>query len=93
MFARGSRYADLTPAIFVQANGRRVPYVPLRTIPADLPVQSAHVVTDIDRLDLLANDAYADPTQFWRLCDANRGTWPDDLLSVPGRLLRVPVSR
>jgi hypothetical protein len=93
MFARGSRYANLPTAVHTAPDGSQVRYVPLRTIRTDVPVQDVHVVADGDRFDLVAFAAYADPTQFWRICDGNRGMWPDDLLAVAGRALLVPAPR
>jgi hypothetical protein len=49
-----------------------------------------HTVVQEDRLDLLSATFYTDPTQFWRICDANLAMRPDDLVQVSVRLL-IPV--
>ena len=33
-----------------------------------------------ERLDHIAWQHYRDPERYWRICDANRALWPDDLL-------------
>ena len=34
---------------------------------------------------------FRDAERFWRICDANRATWPDDLLEEAA-ILRIPAS-
>ena len=43
----------------------------LRILP-DPPPADLHAVTQGDRLDRVADDAFGDPEQSWRICDANR---------------------
>jgi hypothetical protein len=92
MFTQRSRYATVPDAVHEDPDGRRIPHKQLRRIPAEAPVHEAHVVDEGDRFDLVAFAHYGDPEQFWRICDANRGMWPDDLLAAPGRQLVVPVA-
>jgi hypothetical protein len=52
----------------------------------------AVVVTDSDRLDLLAWRYYRDPTLFWRICDASDELDPFHLLA-PGSRVPIPPGR
>jgi hypothetical protein len=47
-------------------------------------------VTQGDRLDRVAADAFGDPEQSWRICDANAALDPDELVSEVGRRLVIP---
>jgi hypothetical protein len=80
MFAKGSRYRNLTQSSPVNGRGGRLRGTDLRLIePA--PGQFLHTVRDRDRLDLLAYKYYADPTRWWQICDANpQFAFPNDLL-------------
>ena len=46
---------------------------------------------DDERLDHIAWQHYRDAERFWRICDANRALWPDDLLEEAA-ILRIPPS-
>jgi hypothetical protein len=87
---KGSRYAAVPQATRVDERGREVRYVRVRLIPETRAV-AGHRVLAHDRLDLLAHRYYRDPERFWRICDANRALWPDDLL-VEGEILGIPPS-
>jgi hypothetical protein len=96
MFDPTSRYAHL-PVMRHRAAGTEpdeaVAYVGRRFIPgADehQPV-AALVVRASDRVDHLATTAYGEPTQFWRLADANGVRRPDELTEEVGRTVVVPA--
>jgi hypothetical protein len=89
VFARGSRYGGGPEAIHDEGGGRPVRYKLLRPIP-DPPPSGLHAVTQGDRLDRVAADAFGDPEQSWRICDANRAFDPDDLVRETGRRLVIP---
>jgi hypothetical protein len=89
MFEPTSRYEGVPEAVYEAADGRPIPYKLLRLAP-ELPAIQGVAVAPGDRLDLLAFRLYGDPTQYWRLCDANRALWPPDLVAEPGRRLLVP---
>ena len=61
--------------------------------PSSLPTLVEHPVSRGDRLDLVTARYLGDPTQFWRVCDANLVLHPDELTAPEriGELLRVPV--
>jgi len=91
MFFKGSRYERVKSAKMVDLKGREIRYMKIRFTP-DTPANVGHVVAQGDRLDNLANRYLHNPEKFWRICDANQAMWPDDLLSVPGRMIRMPPS-
>jgi hypothetical protein len=61
--------------------------------PSSLRLLAEHMVAQGDRLDLVAAMYFGDPTQFWRITDANVCVHPDDLLSEDriGDRIRIPV--
>lgn len=71
MFDKDSRYAKLALKEYTDDAGRKISYVARRIIrPPETPVASIKVQPG-DRLDLIADRAYGDPRQFWRVADAN----------------------
>ena len=99
MFEPTSRYFDLPLAelsvLARDGETRRVRYVTRRLIPsmADagrVPLVG-HVVIEGDRLDVVTARYLADPTQFWRVCDANGAIRPDELTEVPGRVITIAL--
>jgi hypothetical protein len=61
--------------------------------PDTLATLGEHVVVHGDRLDLIAASALGDPTQFWRICDANPTIHPEELTAEDriGSTVRIPV--
>ncbi len=51
--------------------------------------QEQHMVAPGERLDHIAQRFMADPTQWWRIADANAALWPGDLAGE-GRRLHIP---
>ncbi len=92
MFDPTSRYYNLEDDSFTRADGQEVRYVRRRFCPPGeaLPTLVEVVVTDGDRLDLLTARSLGDPTQFWRVADANNALNPFDLTKEAGRFIRVP---
>ena len=89
MIDRDSRYAKCEVLRKRGANGREVAWLDRRII-ADQPRILAHArVEDGDRLDLIANRAYGDARQSWRVMDANPDPEPLALADQPGRRLRL----
>jgi hypothetical protein len=89
MFFKGSRYLGVQDAQLTDGAGRTIRYKKVRFI-APVTGRLGHIVAETDRLDLIANRYYRDPLEFWRICDGNRAMFPPDLVSVPGRVLRIP---
>jgi hypothetical protein len=93
VFAHTSRYYALETAALVAEGGRVLAYKRRRFLPPgdQLPLLALVLVTEGDRLDLIATRTLGDPEQFWRVADANDALDPFELTATPGRTLRVPV--
>jgi hypothetical protein len=91
VFDPSSRYAGLPTAEHRTASGRTVVHVRRRLLPpvATLTPLARVVVTEGDRLDLVAARTLGDPLQWWRIADANQGVDPAELVATPGRILWV----
>jgi nucleoid-associated protein YgaU len=89
-FFRGSRYERVGEAELTRPDGRIVRYKQTRFIPPT-PSYAEHVVRDGDRLDLLAAVVLGDPERFWLICDANRATWPAEIVSRTGDVIGIPL--
>ncbi|MBN1204052.1 MAG: LysM domain-containing protein [Myxococcaceae bacterium] len=98
MFDPTSRYASLEVATArvtdARGESREVRYVRRRFLPSgDSQVSLAeHLLAQGERLDHLAARYLNDPTQFWRLCDANGVLHPDELLERVGQSIRVATT-
>ena len=92
-FPATSRYYAVPTASYTTANGKQIAYLTRRFCPRgqSLPRLSRQTVQHDERLDQLTARALGDPTQFWRVADANNAMDPFDLVDTPGRTLRVPV--
>jgi len=91
MFFKGSRYENVATDTFTDASGHAIKFKRIRFIP-DTPAQLALIVNQGERLDHIAQRIYQDPELFWRICDANLALRPDDLVSQPGRAIKIPPS-
>jgi nucleoid-associated protein YgaU len=89
MISRKSRYAAVEQVKITDGNGREIPYLSVRFIPAT-GARVLHSVNQGERLDHIAHRYYKDPERFWRICDANEAMWPDELVEQPGRKLLIP---
>ena len=96
MFDSTSRYYNLeTVKMTVTASHgqpRALAYKRRRFLP---PADGAatlveHAVTEGDRLDNVTALYLNDPTQFWRVCDANNVLGPEELEEV-GRVIRIAL--
>jgi hypothetical protein len=90
MFFKGSRYEKTPEATTADASGRTIRYKMTRFIP-DTAAVVGHRVLNGERLDQIAWQHFRDPERFWRICDANRALWPDDLLEEAA-ILRIPAA-
>lgn len=90
MFFKGSRYEKVPDASLVDPTGRETRYKTTRFI-ADPAAIVGHRVVGNERLDHISWRHFRDAERFWRICDANRALWPDDLLEEAA-LLRIPPS-
>jgi hypothetical protein len=88
MFLPRSRYAKVATVTTRLATGEEVLALKLRRpVPAD---GAPRTVLAGDRLDILAQQAFGEPTWFWHIADANSALDSRELLAVPGDTLRVP---
>jgi hypothetical protein len=53
----------------------------------------SHALVQGERLDHLAARYLGDPTQFWRICDANGVLRPEELVEEPDRRIDIPLPR
>jgi hypothetical protein len=97
MFDPRSRYAQVADAeiTVVTADGepRTIRFKRRRFPPAPeaQTVVAQHRVKQGDRLDNLTAVYLGDPTQFWRLCDANLVFAPSELTETLGRYIRIAI--
>jgi len=90
MFFKGSRYEKVPEATLTDASGRVICYKCTRFI-VDPVAIAGHRVLKGERLDQIAWQQFRDAERFWRICDANRALWPDDLLQEAA-VIRIPPS-
>lgn len=91
LFAPNSRYQGIETSTLTTPDGRTIAYVRRRFCPqpAQLAQIQTHVVTEGERLDVIAARYFNDPQLFWRVCDANGAMRPEDLTATLGRELRI----
>ena len=91
MFFPNSRYENTQDYSPVDGRGNKYKVKKIRFIPQQEPVDSS-TIKELDRLDHLSDLFYANPTAFWRMCDANGIMFPNDLLDV-GKKITIPKER
>jgi hypothetical protein len=89
MFFKGSRYAKVETTSLIDDRKRERKYKKVRFIPDTTP-RYGYAVAAGDRLDNVSFAVFRDPERFWRICDANRTMWPDELTDRPGRVIGIP---
>jgi hypothetical protein len=92
-FLPSSRYSGIETGTFTTNDGRVLAYLRRRFIPPPDSFQLLveHVVSDGDRLDLIAATYLGDPEQFWQLCDANVAMDPEELTATVGQVIRITL--
>lgn len=90
-FAPSSRYHGAPLKLARLPDGRQVRYVPRRLTPRREAIQvtSVHTLTNVDRLDLLAARYFGDPTQGWKILDANGVLSARDALGPVGARVAI----
>jgi hypothetical protein len=93
LFAANSRYAGIDTATLSLPQGKTIIYLTRRFLPPAERFQllQEHTVTQGERLDNITAKYMADPTLFWRLCDANNAMRPEELTETIGRKLRITL--
>ena len=92
-FSPTSRYYNLDTLQLVTPDGRMLGYVERRFVPPpeNFALLQTYVVVQGDRIDNVTARFLTDPTQYWRICDANRAMLPADLTAAIGRRLRITL--
>jgi hypothetical protein len=92
-FVPQSRYAGVPLAVFQRRPGDpRVVYVLRRFIPqpSTIGVATRHIVSGVDRADLLSAAYLGDALVYWRVADANAVVDPNELTDIVGRTIAIP---
>ena len=88
MFLENSRYYQQPIVNALNRNGHPVKALNLRRLP---PVSgNPHIVKGNDRLDIIAQRQYNDPTRFWHIADANTELEANHLVRETTRVIIVP---
>ena len=96
MFDPTSRYFNIaTTTINVpdpDDGTREIRYVKRRTIPPseDMTTLVEHTVAQGERLDVITARYLGDPTQFWRVCDANDVLAAEEMEET-GRVVKIAL--
>ena len=92
-FPPTSRYYGIEVKTLTGADGVSIVYLARRFCPpaSSFALLRWHTVLAGERLDVVAAAELGDAQAFWRLCDANDATRPDELTAEPGRRLRIAL--
>jgi hypothetical protein len=88
VFLESSRYHRVRKDEAKARDGRLVKIVALRKLPVVSGDPTA--TKEDDRLDIIAQRLYGDPTMFWHIADANTELQAGDLVDEAGRIINVP---
>ncbi len=88
-FFKGSRYELVGEVETTDASGRTIRYKRTRFIDTP-PISGTHLVTDFDRLDVLAFFTYGDVERWWLIADLNTAVHPDEVLDESGKVILMP---
>ena len=88
MFLSSSRYHKQATQDVLLRNGLTVKALSLRRLPDTRGSDTA--IAGNDRLDVMAQRGYANPTLFWYIADANTELVANDLVREIGRRIGVP---
>lgn len=97
MFDKTSRYykLDIATMNVVDSDGlpREIRYVRRRFIPSSVGLTTLveHTVVQGDRLDNITTRYLGDPTQFWRVCDANDVLQPTEITDGIGNVITIAL--
>ena len=96
MFDPTSRYSTIATTTMSVPDAddgtREIRYVKRRIIPSSegMTTMVEHTVAQGERLDLITARYLGDPTQFWRVCDANNVLAPEELEET-GRVVEIAL--
>lgn len=88
-----SRYAGLPTGLWTAPDGRQIPYLRRRLLPAagSLATERLHVVVGGERPDTIAAVELGDPELSWLLADANPVMRPRELVEAVGSTIAIPL--
>ncbi len=92
-FEPTSRYYGKPLTSSLTVDGETVVHTTRRFVPSPeiFALLQYHYVEQGDRLDNISNTYLADPTQYWKLCDANGVDRPDELTEEVGSTIRITL--
>jgi hypothetical protein len=88
MFLDTSRYHRVRQETVPHRRRGPVTVVALRRLPSTPGTPAT--VKQQDRLDVMAQRRYDNPTMFWRIADANTELEARDLVATTGRVITLP---
>jgi hypothetical protein len=88
MFLENSRYFRQPLVEGTTSAGQPVKAIALRRLPT--VNGEARVIQEKDRLDIMAQRQYLQPTWFWHIADANSELEANELVKKPLRTIIVP---
>jgi len=93
MIDQNSRYANVQKTELTLADGSTVQYIvpPILPHPDHYSPARKHRVTDSDRADILAAQAYGQATAWWLIANANTAAHPDQITGTPGVTRVIPM--
>jgi hypothetical protein len=91
MFLESSRYYKQKLVDANAKNGRPVKVLTLRLLPPTNNGIINTIVKGYDRLDIIAQSRYGNPTMFWYIADANTEMQANDLVRGSKRTKRVKI--
>ncbi len=86
-----SRYVKSSTGTAVDPGGEAFDYLELREIPTAGGFFQ-RIADATDRLDLLAQRYYRDPTKFWKICDGSDHLDPFDVVA-PNQPVLIPPDK
>lgn len=90
MFLKNSRYSKIATDAVTLADGRESTALRLRRLPS--PPATTRSVLQGERLDIIADQSFSDPTRFWHIGDANSALDPRTLVERVLAPIRIPES-
>ena len=93
MIGSQSRYAMVGTTAYQTPDGQAIAYLRRRLVPQpdSFAVLSTVKLPDRVRLDLVAAEAFGDPTKFWLISDANPVLDPFSLITTMAQGLALPA--
>jgi hypothetical protein len=91
MFDQTSRYEKCADIRIETTDGKTIAYKKRRFLPKSEKMQTQYLVNVVanDRLDIIAAKTIGESEQYWRICDSNNARNPNELVSIPGRVLKI----